>query len=94
MLIVPGPVLDVVGWEEVKELFFVRQAGVFHLLVATAYLVEYRLFGTVRFLLLVKATAVVFLVGVHLVEPAHWLVPLSAVLDGLMVLAVVRLRGR
>ena len=29
------------GWAEVEPLFFARQAGIFHFVVATSYLIEY-----------------------------------------------------
>lgn len=76
------------GWDRPAPLFFARQAGVFHFLLASAYLLEYFRRGSVTLLLAAKATAVVFLTAMMLVEPAPWLVPLSAAADGLMGLAV------
>ena len=76
------------GWEEVVPLFFARQAGVFHFLVATAYLLEYFRHGTVTMLLITKTTAFVFLGAMIFFEPGVWIVPLSAVGDGLMGLVV------
>ena len=76
------------GWEEVTPLFFARQAGVFHLIVATAYLLEYFRHGTVTLLLITKTTAFVFLGAMMLFVPGVWIVPLSAVGDGLMGLVV------
>ena len=76
------------GWEEVVPLFFARQAGVFHFLVATAYLLEYFRHGTVTMLLITKSTAFVFLSAMWLIEPGIWIIPLSAVGDGLMGLVV------
>ena len=76
------------GWEEVVPLFFARQAGVFHLIVGTAYLLEYFRHGTVTLLLITKTTAFVFLGAMMLFEPGAWIVPLSAVGDGLMGLVV------
>ena len=64
----------------------------FHLLIATAYLLEYFRSGTVILLASAKATAVVFLLAMMAVEPAPWAVPMAALGDGLMlvVLLVVR----
>jgi hypothetical protein len=76
------------GWEEVVPLFFARQAGVFHFLVATAYLLEYFRHGTVTMLLITKTTAFFFLGAMIVFEPGVWIVPLSAVGDGLMGLVV------
>lgn len=80
------------GWQEVVPLFFPRQAGVFHLLIATAYLLEYFRTRSVILLVTAKATAVVFLLAMMVVEPAPWAVPMAAVGDGLMLLAVLVVR--
>lgn len=80
------------GWPHVEPLFFARQAGVFHLLIATAYLLEYFRNGTVTLLVLAKITAVVFLVAMMVVEPAPWAVPMSALADGLMAVMVLGVR--
>jgi hypothetical protein len=86
------------GWDEVDPLFFMRQAGVFHFLVATVYLAEWMRDRSVTFLLLAKATAVVFLASVWLLGDEPWVVPFSGLADGAMgavVLAVHRkARGR
>ena len=72
------------GFGEVSPLFFARQAGVFHLVLATAYLVERFAHGGVIVLLVAKATAVVFLVAMGLAGVDAWSVPLSAAADGAM----------
>jgi len=84
------------GWSDVQPLFFARQAGVFHFLIATAYLIEYFRYRGVILLVTAKLTAVVFLLAMMLVESAPWAVGLSAAGDGLMGLAVlfVHSRGR
>lgn len=82
------------GWPHVEPLFFARQAGVFHLLIATAYLLEYFRNGTVTLLVLAKISAVVFLVAMMRVEPAPWAVPASALADGLMAVVVLAVRRR
>ena len=76
------------GWDQVVPLFFARQAGVFHFLVATAYLLEYFRYGTVTMLLITKTTAFVFLGVMIFFEPGAWIVPISALGDGLMGLVV------
>jgi len=76
---------DFGGWGEVSPLFFARQAGIFHLVVATGYLNEYFRYGGISLLLTAKIMAVLFLVSMMMVaEPAPWTIPLSAVGDGLM----------
>ena len=76
---------DFGGWGEVSPLFFARQAGIFHVVVATGYLNEYFRYGGISLLLTAKIMAVLFLVSMMMVaEPAPWTIPLSAVGDGLM----------
>ena len=83
------------GWPEVVPLFFAQQAGAFHFVVATGYLIEYFRYGGVTFLLVTKILAVAFLTGVMVVEPASpWTVPLSAAGDGVMALAVYLVHRR
>jgi hypothetical protein len=82
------------GWGEVSPLFFPRQAGIFHFVVATGYLIEYFRYRGVALLLATKGFAVVFLVAMCLVENVPWLVPASAVGDGLMGLAVLIVHSR
>lgn len=82
------------GWTGVREAFFVRQAGAFHAVVATAYLLEYRRNGTVNLLLLAKSFAVVFLCGVLLLDGGPWAVGLSALGDAAMGGAVAWLHRR
>lgn len=82
------------GFGEVSPLFFPRQAGIFHFVVATAYLVEYLRYRGVAILLAAKATAVVFLVTMTFVEPDAWSIPLSAVADALMGLVVTLVHAR
>lgn len=80
------------GWDEVRPLFFMRQAGVFHFLVATVYLVEWHRFRTVSFLLLAKCTAVAFLGTLWLLDGEPWVVPFAGLADGAMAIAVVATR--
>ena len=61
-------------------------------LVATVYLVEWRRFRTVSFLLLAKCTAVVFLGTLWVLDGGPWVVPVSGLADGLMAVAVVATR--
>lgn len=82
------------GWTGVHPLFFPRQAGIFHFLIATAYLVEYFRYHGVILLVTAKFVAVVFLVAMTLVEPAPWAVGLSALGDGLMGILVVLVHRR
>lgn len=76
------------GWERVEPLFFARQAGIFHFVVAAGYLHEHFRYRGVSLLLLTKATAVVFLLAMWGIDPRPWSVPFSAAGDGLMGFAV------
>ncbi len=76
------------GWGEANPLFFARQAGIFHFVVASGYLIEYFRDRGVRLLLLAKATATVFLVAMLLEDGGPWVLPVSALGDALMGLAV------
>jgi len=81
------------GFGEVRPLFFPRQAGAFHFVVAMVYLVELFRYRGVLLLVLTKSAAVVFLgLTVLLVSGAPWVVPLSAAGDAAMGLAVFLLR--
>jgi hypothetical protein len=82
------------GWSEVEPLFFARQAGIFHIVVASGYLLDYFRHGSITFLLVAKIMAVAFLGGVMVVEPGSWTIPLSAVGDGVMALVVYLLHRR
>ena len=84
------------GWPDVRPLFFARQAGIFHFVVAAAYLVEWFRYRGMVILVSAKATAVAFLVAMWLVDGGPWPLLLSALGDGAMaalVLAVHRKTG-
>jgi hypothetical protein len=74
------------GWQVIPPLFFPRQAGIFHFILAIAYLEEHRRWGGVSLIVLAKSFAVVFLVGAALFANVPWFVPVAGVGDGLMAL--------
>jgi hypothetical protein len=83
------------GWGAAVPLFFPRQAGVFHIVVGVGYLYEYRRFRTVGLLLIAKSAAVLFLLaGTFVTDSTAWAVPLSALGDGAMGLAVLLVHNR
>jgi hypothetical protein len=88
---VTGPLF---GFGAVTPAFFAHQGGAFHLIVGAGYWLEYRAQGTVRLLLLAKASATVFLLGASLLTPVPWLVPLSALGDLAMGLVVALVHRR
>jgi hypothetical protein len=72
------------GFGAVSPLFFARQAGIFHFVIATAYLVERFVHGGVVVLILAKATAVIFLLAMWALGVNAWSIPLSAAADAAM----------
>ena len=87
LVLAPSWGLELGGWEARFPLFFVRQAGVFHLILATGYLYEYFAHGTARLMVFAKTCATVFLLAETALDTVPWLVPFSGVTDGLMALA-------
>jgi hypothetical protein len=81
------------GWGDEGQLFFTRQGGVFHLIIATIYLIDYFRRDSIVSLVLAKSTAVVFLVVLTLLGE-RWLVLLSAVIDAAMLVTVLWVRAR
>lgn len=75
------------GFGTATPLFFVRQVGVFHVVAAVAYLIEYERYRGVTILLTTKTIAVLFLGTMMLLDRLPWIVPVSAAGDGLMGLA-------
>jgi hypothetical protein len=77
------------GFDDVRPLFFPRQVGVFHIVVAMAYAIEYFRHRDVTILLATKAIAVSFLGGSLLAGSLPWVVPLAATGDAAMAVAVL-----
>jgi len=94
LLIAPGWSAEFGGWSAATPLFFTRQAGVFHIVVAIGYAIEYFRYGSVSFLVATKAVAFVFLAAAFLLGESAWAVPFSAIVDGLMAVVVVGLHTR
>ncbi len=80
-------ILDFAGWDQVSHMFFPRQSGAFHIIMAAGYYWEYRSHKTIRLLLLAKATAVVFLLIMSPWKEA-WSVPFSGIFDGLILVGM------
>lgn len=79
------------GWGDAEPVFFICQGGAFHLVIATAYIMEYSKNRTLHLMIFAKCFAVVFLSSAWLLnENFAWAVPLSALGDAIMaVLAVI-----
>jgi len=87
LTVVPGWATAFGGFGPVHPVFFARQAGIFHLVLAAGYLLELRR-GSVALLVTAKATATLFLAAAWLSGVQGWSVPVSAAGDALMGLAV------
>ncbi len=92
LILAPAWAVSFAGWQGVSPLFFPVQAGVFHLVLATGYLMEYSSHRGVSLLLVAKGTAFIFLMGATVLADVPWAVPVSGLADGLMGLAVFLLR--
>jgi hypothetical protein len=87
LLFLPAWTLEFAGWGPVDELFFPRQSGAFHLVVATGYLLEFYHHRGITLLLAAKSTAVVFLIALNPWATA-WSIPFSGIFDGLMLVGM------
>jgi len=90
LLLLPRFSLPIGGFEVPDALFFVHQGGVFHLVVASGYLMEWQRHRTIDFMLLTKCLATAFLaVSWALIAGAPWLIGASALQDGAMAAAAL-----
>ncbi|MFN8588261.1 MAG: hypothetical protein U0704_10735 [Candidatus Eisenbacteria bacterium] len=82
------------GFGTASPMFFARQVGVFHVVVAIAYAIEWRRYRGVSILLMAKTTAVLFLALELANGPRPWIVPVSLAGDAAMAVAVALLAAR
>ncbi len=75
------------GWHGADPVFFIWQAGAFHFVLATGYLVEYFRWRSISLLLIAKTTAFIFLIGGSVLTDTPWSVWFSGLADGAMGLA-------
>lgn len=94
MLLAPGLLLRLGGWEPFDDVFFVLQGGAFHVVLGLGYLLEWRFCGRLRLLILAKACAVVFLAGVLVLADAPPAVRLALPGDALFLAAAFALDPR
>ena len=76
------------GWERIEPVFFGRQAGAFHLVLAAGYLIEYFRYRGITLVVTAKAFALVFLLACAVFDGLPWAVPVSGFGDGAMALLV------
>lgn len=87
-LAAPDWTMRFAGWRGIDPIFFAYQAGVFHFVLALAYVIEHRRYNGIAILLMAKSIAFVFLITATLVSSIPWAVWTSGVLDGVMALVV------
>ncbi len=91
----PGWAAAFGGWGDIDTVFFIRQGGAFHIVVAIGYLMEYFRHRTVSLLLTAKTLATVFLVFSWLADlSGAWALPFAALGDGLMAVLVFLVHQR
>jgi hypothetical protein len=85
LLLLPRFALPMGGFTLPADLFFVHQGGVFHLVVATGYLVDWFRHRSLALMLLAKGFASVFLASSWLIAAdPPWLVGASFLQDAAM----------
>ncbi len=94
LMLAPLWVAGFFGWGEVTPPFFARQAGIFHIVLAVGYVLEYSRHRSISLLIMAKAVAFVFLLSVTFISGSPWVVPFSGVADGLMGLVAYLVRRR
>ena len=88
LLVFPALATRFAGFGTSVPLFFARQAGVFHLVLAGGYAAEHLRSRGVTLLLVAKGAAAIFLLISSLGVGVPWSVPVSAAIDGGIALAV------
>jgi len=87
-LAAPDWTMRFAGWHSISPAFFAYQAGIFHFVLAVAYLLEYHRYGGVSILTTAKSIAFVFLITATIIDPIPWAVWTSGILDGVMAVVV------
>lgn len=87
-LLAPQWTIQFAGWQHIRPVFFAYQAGIFHVVLAAAYVLEYRRYHGVSILIAAKTIAFFFLISATLADPLPWAVWTSGIIDGLMAVAV------
>lgn len=91
LVLAPDWSANLAGFAAVESRFFLRQAGVFHLVLAFGYTAEYAAWRGTRLLLAAKGAATAFLLGAWLGGESAWSVPFSAAADFLMGISILGL---
>jgi hypothetical protein len=98
LMVLPAEWQRFFGFDASTEPFFRVQAGVFHIVMAVAYLLASRLgkhtHGLVVLTICAKLIATVFLLTYYVVVSRIWIVLISAAGDAVMALIIWRLYAR
>jgi hypothetical protein len=85
LLVFPDWSVHLGGWPDaVYPQFYIRQGGAFHIVLATAYLIEYYRTRSVTLLIFAKCCATVFLTSCSITYGEPWVLPFSAASDAAM----------
>lgn len=87
-LLAPNWTMSFAGWRSIEPVFFAYQAGIFHLVLAAAYLLEYHRYRGVSIVITAKVIAFFFLITATIIDPIPWAVWTSGILDGAMAVVV------
>lgn len=89
LLLAPEWAVRFGGWAGIDPPFFVRQAGIFHLVLVCGYLIEHVRYRGVHLLVTAKLIALVFLLVASILDQVPWAVPACGLADGAMAAAVL-----
>lgn len=89
-MVAPQWTMQFAGWRSIDPPFFAYQAGIFHFVLAVAYMLEYGRYRGISILVTAKCIAFVFLLTAAVIDPIPWAVWTSGVLDGAMALVMWR----
>lgn len=84
----PGWAYSFAGWEIPSPIFFPHQGGVFHIVLAIAYLIEYFRYRGVILLFTAKTIAVLFILVSTIFGNVSYVVPLFGAIDAIMGIVV------
>ncbi len=91
LIVAPGALFGLVGWQPACDPFFWHQVGVFHIVLGAAYVWDYLAAGSVMILVGAKCAAVVFLSAECLSGSCETGQALAAAADAAMAAGVVAL---
>jgi hypothetical protein len=94
-MIAPDWAVKFGGWSQpVRPVFFGRQVGIFHLALASGYLIEHFRYRGIYVIVAAKSVAFVFLLLATVIDPVPWAVPVCGVVDGAIALVVWQVHRR